>query len=327
MKSGWMVVCVLAWLLAGCSDSAAPSNDGAIDAGDVGADMADLRDVRDDPPEDERDVREEPDTGDMDARDVPEDVVDEPDIDAAGDSEPDLAPDMAPDTTSSPVYLVHIQNEDDELWLIDVETLEITVACTFEGDITYVSSTFALNGVFYGSRGGQVLDQIDPCTCETTPIGDMGYTGVVGITANGAKGWELYGLTYIDDLLIVMDVADGIGIPVGDGLGVDFGFSGTTWSSEIGNLFAINSRDDMLYHVDAQTGLASDPKALNVNFGSVGIEWHPGDSTLYACTSQNLYRINPDDGATTFLRELDSGCTNLAAPWQPVECLEALLED
>jgi len=232
--------------------------------------------------------------------------------------EPDLPP-------PPPIYLVHVQNERNELWLIDVETLEVTVACSFQEDVNYPSITFGLDGTFYGSRRGQFLDRIDPCTCEITPIGDVGYTGVVGITANGVKSWELYGLSYISDLLLVMDTEDGVGIPVGDGLGVNFGFSGTTWSADIAGLFAINADTDSLYRVDVESGVASAPVPLTADFSTVGIEWHPSNSKLYACTASQLYRIDTDNGESNLLLNLESGCNNLAAPWQPVQCLNDLL--
>lgn len=276
-------------------------------------DLADTSDAEADPtdadlPDASADVAQE-------VEDVVSDVVEDL-------AEPeDIRPDE-PDVSEPPVYLVNSANGADVLRLYDVTEDRVVTACTFDEDINYPSITFGLDGTLYGSRSGQFLDVIDPCSCEVTPVGDMGYTGVVGITANGVKDIELYGLTHISDLLLVVDLEDGSGSPVGNGLGVDFGYSGSTWSSDIPGLFAINSTTNTLYQIGTQSGLATDPVQLDANFGTVGIEWHPVDRNLYACTDAAVYRVDPDTGETTHLTQLSGGCNNLAAPWIRIPCLE-----
>ena len=257
------------------------------------------------------------------ATDVPADA----DVDAVDDDvEPDVDAHTLPDLGPPPstTYLVHSANDLDELWVIDVATGAHIVVCEFEDDIVYPSITFSLDGDFYGAGMGQ-LDQIDPCTCEVTPIGEIGYDGLGGITANGLKDWELYGLTFEADLLILMDVEDGAGRPVGE-LGRDFGFCGTTWSSTIDGLYAIDSNTDALYQIDTETGRSHSRVPLASRFGTVGIEWHPLDEELYACSGSDLYRVDQEDGSTVSIPSALRGCNNLAAPWTRVSCLEELFE-
>ena len=294
---------------------AVPSD--AEDVTDEDAPEADAPDSIDAPP---GDVRADS-AGDAPDSDTLEEDI--PAVDTSPDApDADVVPDLP--VTEAPTYLVHSANDHDELWIIDVETGETTTVCSFDSDVVYPSTTFSLDGVFYGAGRG-VLDRIDPCTCEVTPIGEIGYDGLGGITANGIKEWELYGLTFESDLLLVMDVEDGAGRPVG-GLGRDFGYCGTTWASAIDGLYAIDANSDSLYQLNTETGVATDAVPLATTFGTVGIEWHPVNEQLYACTGTGLYRVDPEDGSTEFIPTDLSGCNNLAAPWTRIDCLEALLE-
>ena len=57
------------------------------------------------------------------------------------------------------------------------------------------------------------------------------------------------------------------------------------------------------------------------------MEWHPEDQTIYACTSDSkLYEVDPDTGDVTALGQMghQAGCTNLAAPWTYVKCVDDL---
>lgn len=297
-------------------DTEAPEDEATDDAAtldaDVSTDDVTLTDLPADAPEDvpEQDALE--DAPEQDA------LEDAPEQDAFED-EPDVE-------DPPPVYLVNVGNNLNELRLYDVEQDRVVTACNFQDPVNYPSITFGLDGTLYGSRNGQFLDIIDPCDCTTTYVGDMGYDGIVGITANGVKEVELYGLSRIEDLLLTVDLEDGAGSPVGDGLGVDFGFSGSTWSSDIIGLYAIDSTTNTLFTIGTDTGLATDPVLLDTSFGTVGIEWHPFDRSLYACTDSAVYRVDPATGETTYLTRFQGGCNNLAAPWIRIQCLEDRLE-
>ena len=101
-----------------------------------------------------------------------------------------------------------------------------------------------------------------------------------------------------------MPSVHGAGSEIGP-LGVDFHFSGTTWSSELLGLYAINDTTDILYELDIGTGQAIEIAPLDVDFNSVGIEWHPTTQELYACTNvpqqSMLYRTLSAMAASIFI--------------------------
>ncbi|EDM81084.1 hypothetical protein PPSIR1_25931 [Plesiocystis pacifica SIR-1] len=222
------------------------------------------------------------------------------------------------------VYLVHVRNDLETLVKIDVETGEETQVCDFGENVSYPSITFGIDGQLYGSRQGQFLDIIDPCDCSTTFIGSMGYTGINGITANGLEILRLYGMTNVQDVLLDIDTQTAAATEVGNGLGVNVGTHGSTWSNDIVGLYMINGNDDSLYSVDIISGIATFVAALDVPIGTVGIEWHPENGMLYTCTDGHLYEVDPSDGTTMEIGNMAHPCTNLAAQWTAVECIDDL---
>lgn len=221
-------------------------------------------------------------------------------------------------------WLLHVRNDINSLVKIDVATGVETTVCNFQGSVNYPSITFGISGELFGSRQGQELDLIDPCTCATQYVGNMGFTGINGITANGLEILRLYGISIASDVLLDVDTMTAMSTVVGNGLGIDIGFSGSTWSSDIVGLYAINANDDKLYQVDIVSGLASEIVDLDVNFGTVGIEWHPETGELYACTDGHLYAVDTEDGTTMEIGNMGHSCNNLAAPWTAVACIDEL---
>jgi hypothetical protein len=122
--------------------------------------------------------------------------------------------------------------------------------------------------------------------------------------------------------LLDIDTSDAMATVIGMGLGVNFGNHGSTWSDDIGNLWSINAADDVLYQIDVMTGVASYQADLDVAFSTVGIEWHPANGMLYACTDGHLYEVDPTDGSTVEIGNLGHGCTNLAAQWTAIPCID-----
>jgi len=264
---------------------------------------------------------------DSEVDDSPGDTLpgdDTPPTDPTTDEETGEETEEEPEEEPEPVqtYLVHVQGS--RLVKIHTGTGAEQTICDFSSAMNYPSITFGINGNLYGSRMGHLLDLIDPCTCETTHIGDIGYSSVAGITANGYKDIQLYGISGASDVLLEIALADATSNEVGEGLGVDFGYLGSTWSSDINNLYSINADTDELYTVDINTGVATSIAPLDVPFGSVGIEWHPGDRELYACTDSHLYRVNTQDGTTTEIGDMTHSCNNLAAQWTAVPCIDDL---
>lgn len=233
-------------------------------------------------------------------------------------------------------YLVSIDHmaNPSVLLKIDVATGTGKTVCTLPNDvdaINFPSSTFSRSGVLFASNYQDArLDKVDPCTCQVTPVGPTGFTSIPGITVNYGPG--LYGIETALDILLDIDTMTGKGTKVGD-LGVDFETGGATWSDTLNNgqggLYAINGVTNSVYSLNAMTGAATLLAPISgVVFGSVGIEMHPANDVLYACTNDAiLYKIDPATGVATGIGKgmgHVNGCNNLAAPWMPVPCLDAL---
>ena len=224
---------------------------------------------------------------------------------------------------TAPPWLLSIDNKSRKLLKIDIVTGKSAVVCTLANTYSYPSLTFRRDNVLVASRKGAALDQIDPCTCKVVAIGAYGTaTGVNGITSNHAQG--LFGISAGLQTLISIDPTTGVATSIGK-LGVKFSANGATWSDAIKALYAINSADDTLYVVDPATGVASPQAVLSKPFGSVGVERHPGNGQIYACTDDGILRkIDPVTGNVTEIGAMGElgACSNLAAPWGPVKCVD-----
>lgn len=232
-------------------------------------------------------------------------------------------------------WLLSVNNSLGTLVKVDTATGDMVTVCSFTESVSYPSTTFGLDGTLYGWNGfNKSLDIIDPCTCEVTQVGStvddngLAYTSIPGITADGNKEETLFGLSTDQDKLLTLSVDTGVVESVG-ALGLDFHYSGTTWSTELGGLYAINDLTDKLYILDKDTGLATAIADLDINVNLVGIEYHIGTQTLYTCTNpnggdSNLYSVDVDTGQTGLITNMGYSCNNLAAPWTPVACIDSL---
>ena len=221
-----------------------------------------------------------------------------------------------------PDWLLSINNSTRMLQKISTKDATTVDLCKLSSNDPYPSLTFSRDNLLYASRSGTALEIIDPCTCKVTQIGSYGngLSGVNGITSDQGNG--LYGAASTQDVLITIDVDVGKATLVGP-LGVNFGSSGATWSDSIDDLYSIDATSDTLYRIDHVTGKASSVAKLNVDFSSVGIEVHPGDGVIYACTGTNkLFTVNPKNGEIGTVGAINqTSCSNLAAPWQPIACI------
>jgi len=253
-----------------------------------------------------------------------------------------------PFTSNGRPWLLSIDNGSNELLKIDAETGEHRGICPMAVSGFYVSTTFGINGVLYASKlEDDILEIIDPCTCEVQEVGPTNFGLLPGITANGVKEDTLFGLETQENLLLELDNETGAGSVIGDTI-VDFSLSGTTWSDDLPGLFAINNIDDKLYTLDILTGEAHEVVQLDVDFHYVGIEWNAYNRKLYACTTVSsglgqsatiddgpgshgtdglaiLYEINPETGRATRVNDLPHACNNLAAPWTAVPCVDDIV--
>lgn len=273
------------------------------------------------------------------ANDTPADSAVAAGGDAPGDTADDQAvldvpgldpPDVGSDLTGppnvwigQPLWLLSIDNGSRWLQKVDVATGKTTNLCQLPNKDAYPSLTFRRDNVLVASRKGAGLDEIDPCTCAVKQIGSYGggATGVNGITTNHAQG--LFGISAGLGALIAINPQSGAATMVGNGLGVVFGAHGATWSDKLQQLVAINSKDDGLYLVDPQSGQAKLQAKLSKPFGSVGIERHPGNDTIYACSDDKILRqVDMQTGLVTDIGPMAqlTACTNLAAPFVPMTC-------
>jgi len=252
--------------------------------------------------------------------------------DAPADTSQDVAQESAPDA-GAPMYLVSIDHQasPSRLLKVSLATGMGTVVCNLPAGVdavNYHSTTFSREGKLYASNyEDATLDLIDPCTCEVTVIGPTGVGAIPGITANKTLG--LYGMDTTNDTLVDVSVFTGAATVIGS-LGADFTTAGATWSDALeagsGGLFGLNGATSQLYEIDATTGLATATQTVTgVSIGSVGIELHPFDGSLYVCTNDAiLYRVDPGTGVAV---AVGAGmghvgpCNNLAAPWKVVSCL------
>ncbi len=108
----------------------------------------------------------------------------------------------------------------------------------------------------------------------------------------------------------------------------NWGATGLTWSDPVDNvLYGINASDDRLYTFDGTDASSLGSIQMNANFGSVGIEFHPGFDVLYACgvsgQATSLFSVDLGTGDVSLEAPnvLQASCDNLAAPFGPVDCI------
>ena len=253
----------------------------------------------------------------QDSEGAVEEVMDTGSEDAAPSEDVEVAP--------KPLYLLSVNNSQKTLEKIDIETGAGIDVCQLPPTSNYPSLTFSRDNILFGSRQGQYLDAIDPCTCEVTSVGSYnGFTGVNGITSD--FGLNLFGVSHIQDVLITINSQSGAGTSVGP-LGVNFGYTGATWSDEEQVIYAIDASSDGLFKISPESGEATFVAPLSLPMGTVGIEMHPDNGVLYACSdAAHLLSVDLITGEVTDIGDMgqNTACNNLAAPWKEVPCLDEL---
>lgn len=224
---------------------------------------------------------------------------------------------VSPDGGGEGLWLLHISNG--KLWRVAVDSGESTVLCNFGGNETFTALTFTRDNRLMASSG-VALYEIDPCECTSELRGNysQGQSGIHGLAPDEANG--LFGVSNVADALVRIDPDDAQTQFVGN-LGTNFDKHGVTWSEATQKLLAINQPTNSLYEIDPANGWAAWKTELEVTFGPVGIEMHPEDGEVYACSGDLiLYRVNQQNGDMTAMGgpvgEGIAGCTNLGAPWQ-----------
>lgn len=236
----------------------------------------------------------------------------------------DLGIPDAPPTKDAEPWLVRLAVVDGNrhLFQIDIETAATTDLCTVMDAATMTpltgntsTITFTRDDRLLFVRGQTVLWELALPSCIATEIGPIGFGGVNGICPD--EGNNLYGLSTTSDVLLAIDANTGVGTEIG-ALGQDWGSLGGTWNEDEQRVLGINSNTDALYEINQLSGAATQVQVLPLLFASVGMEYHPLTSRIYACTNDShLYRLE-DDGTLTDLGDTGLGtCDNLGAPWSP----------
>lgn len=238
-------------------------------------------------------------------------------------------------------WILSIDNEDD----FNVHRLvRISIAAEDYGALTVICDDIALpstvpaqnnissltfnNGQLYASgRGadddleGNALLLIEPCGCTATDIGRYAYTHVAGITSDGVQ--DMFGVSGRDDVVFRIDPMDAASTLLAE-LSSNWQTVGLTWSGPARNtLWGINGTADQLVELSPTNGSELRSIDLSIPFGSVGIEYHPGVDTIFACSNPGeLLVVNPETGEVSVGPDLGlEDCNNLAAPFGAVECV------
>jgi hypothetical protein len=188
----------------------------------------------------------------------------------------------------------------------------------------FTSLTFNKEDLFGSVRKnliGDTLVHVDPCDCTATEIGQYGFSSVNGITSNVNE--DMLGVAGSADDIIEIDPNDASSVFFSN-LPGQWGNHGLTWSDpNLNVLYAIEANSDILYTFDADDGTEQDSVGLNMNFGSVGIEYHPGVDVLYTCSNPgDLWSVDINNGMVTVEAQIGlQNCDNLAAPFGPVACI------
>jgi hypothetical protein len=197
---------------------------------------------------------------------------------------------------------------------------DVVSALTFHGEVLY--ATGASEGGA-ASRPASAVYRVDPCTCTATRLGPLGgdLGGVGSITSYGDRG--IFGMASTNDTLFTVDPVTGMGTVV-RALSIDVGASGITWSGAgRDTLWYVTAPSDELYELDMLGEMVSPPLPLDYDFAGLGMEYHPGDERLFACSHGRILEIDTTNGHVSVGQEIawDGGCANLAAPFGQVDCV------
>ncbi len=236
-----------------------------------------------------------------------------------------------------PLWILAVEDRADDthrLLRISVDPMDLGAITEICADLTFppsigqqtnVTSLTFNKSVLYASvrknTYGDTLVIVDPCTCTTTEVGEYGYTAVNGITSNVAE--DMRGVSADQDVILDIDPMSAMS-SVLNNLPGDWGSNGLSWSDPMTNyLYGIDAASDRLYTFDGTDGSLVTSVDLSMNFGSVGIEYHPDLATLFTCSNPgDLWSVDIPTGTVTVEADLNlENCDNLAAPFGPVACI------
>lgn len=211
---------------------------------------------------------------------------------------------------------------------------EVTVVCDdlelpadFPADTNFSSLTITGQGIFASARRetwGDTLVSIDPCSCTVSEVGAYGYELVSGLAST--RWGRIYGVAATEDAIIEIDPLTANAEPW-QTLDEDWGSHGLSWTdADQDLLYALNASSDRLHVLRGSDGSSVEVVNLSADFQAVGLEYHRGRDTLYACgladDGAGLYAIDTNTGAVELVAGsvFTSLCDNLAGPRGPLHC-------
>ncbi len=171
-----------------------------------------------------------------------------------------------------------------------------------------------------GELHGDTMIMINPCECTATVVGQYGFTAMAGITSDSDQ--DMYGLSSGEEAFVSIDPTSAMATLLME-LAEPWGTLGLTWTGDDSDtLWGIDGMRGRLVEFDS---LGNELSALDLgyDFGSVGVEYHPGVDTIFACSSSGeLLVVDPATGNVDVGPDLGiPQCNNLAAPFGSVECI------
>lgn len=170
---------------------------------------------------------------------------------------------------------------------------------------------------------GDTIIEINPCDCSAQEVGqfNQGESYVGALTSTGLG--QMFAIASQPDWLFAVDPETAMTTLLSI-LGDDWGTSGLTWAGDRQQtLWAISGTHDALFEFSSADGMELSQTPLTWDFASVGMEYHPGVDTLYACTNTGeLLAVDPESGVVVVVGDPQiESCNNIAAPFGPVECI------
>ncbi len=142
---------------------------------------------------------------------------------------------------------------------------------------------------------------LDACTGNLVPVGPTNSGPLCGI-AFGPSGL-LYGIDILTDSLIEFNLDTGTSRVIG-ALGVELDRCGMAYDCSNGRVLGANGSTGEVFDVDLKTGEARTLSVAGIVFDQMGLEFDPRNGLVYASTREELYSIEPDTGATTFIGDI-----------------------
>ncbi len=207
--------------------------------------------------------------------------------------------------------LVTIDTTSGNVYDIDTSSGAETIISSIQSGLTGINSMDVWeNGTAIAhSNAGSVLYSFDVCNGSALLLGSTGVSGMGGISFGG--GNKLFGLNSANDQLMQLDITNGSATLLGP-LGTPIGNNGMAYDCSTDTLYGADASSNEIFTVDPSSGQASNFISTSVPFTSVGLEFDHSTGLLYAATGYQLWTIDPNTGASTFISQMSMLVDDLA---------------